>query len=143
MIKMATKAALLCVVNAICWALAPLIGRLSNASATVMAVLISVGSLIAVLPIVFTQNYAMVGSKGLLIGLVAGILNGIGVIIFYGLVSGSAQGLWEASKIIPIVFVLVPIGVVVGARLIFAEAITFEKTAGLVLACIAIWLLSK
>ena len=140
---MFTKVAVLCAFNALCWAAAPLIGRLSNTSAMVMAVMINVGSLVAVLPIAFTQKYSEVGPKGLVIALVAGIINGIGVIAFSHLVHGSAQGHWEASKIIPIVFVLVPVGVVFGARLAFAEAITVQKVLGIVLACVAIWLLSK
>ncbi len=137
------KAAALCGLNAMCWAAAPLIGKLSNANAKVMAVMISVGSLVAVLPMAFTQNYSAVGNKGLLVALAAGIINGIGVIVFYQLIFGLEQGYWEISKIIPIVFVLVPVVAVIGSRLVFAEEITIEKIIGVGLACAAIWLLKK
>ena len=140
---MFAKVAALCAFNAVCWATAPLIGRLSSANGMVMAVAINFGSLVAVLPIAFTQNYAAVGFKGLMVALVAGIINGAGVIAFYQLVYGSAQGHWEASKIIPIVFVLVPVLIVFGAKFLFSEAITAQKVVGISFACVAIWLLSK
>ena len=132
---------ILCLLVGIFWSIAALLGRYSSVSGMMMAVLISIGNLIAVLPVAFSQNYLAVSPRSLLIGLVAGIANGIGILAFYRLVSGSNEGLWEISKMLPISFILVPIGVTVGARVFFGEAITIEKTIGLALACGAIWFL--
>ena len=106
-----------------------------------MTVLITSGSLLATLPIAFSQNYAAAGSRALMFGLVGGIANGIGLLAFYRLVAGSNEGLWEISRVLPISFVLVPIGTAIGARLFFNEAITADKVIGLVLAGGAIWFL--
>lgn len=135
------SAALLCFVVGIFWAAAPLLGRLSSVNAMMMSVLIASGTLLATIPVAFSQNYTAVGSKALIFGLVGGIANGIGLLAFSRLVAGSNEGLWEISRILPISLLLVPIGIAIGAKLFFNEAITTEKIIGLILACGAIWFL--
>ncbi|MBI2454188.1 MAG: hypothetical protein HYV54_01270 [Parcubacteria group bacterium] len=135
------SATLLCLVVGFFWASAPLLGRLSSVNAMMMTVLIASGSLAVTLPVAFSQNYAMAGSKALIFGLAGGIANGIGLLAFYRLVAGSNEGLWEISKVLPISLVLVPIGIAIGAKFFFNEAITTEKLIGLTLACGAIWFL--
>jgi len=134
---------LLCGVVALCWALAPMLGRMSSVNAMMLAVLVAAGSLIAALPVAFSQNYAAVGSRAIILGLVTGIVNGIGLIAFYRLVAGSSEGLWEASRVLPIAYVLVPVGIAILARLFFGEVVTTNKVIGLALAGGAIWFLNK
>lgn len=135
------NATLLCVVVGIFWAAAPLLGRISSVNAMMMTVLIASGTLVATFPVAFSQNYAAVGSKALMLGLLAGIVNGIGLLAFYRLVAGSNEGLWEISRVVPISLALVPVGIAIGSRLFFSEALTTEKIIGLVLACGAVWFL--
>lgn len=135
------NAILLCLVAGVLFGAAPLLGRLSSANAMVMVVLIASGTFVATLPIAFSQNYAAAGSRTLIFGLLAGILNGIGLIAFYRLVAGSNEGLWEISKVLPISLVLVPIVIAIGARILFGETFTITKIIGLTLACGAIWFL--
>jgi len=135
------NALVLCILTAMFWATAPLVGRLSSLNAMWMVLMIGFGSFIVVLPVIFTQNYSELTSRGVTFGLVAGVLNGLGMITFYLLVGGSNKGLWELSKVAPITYVLVPIGVVIGAKVLFGEAFTMQKVFGVGLACGAIWLL--
>ena len=135
------SATLLCLVVGLFWASAPLLGRLSSVNAMMMTVLIASGTLVATLPVAFSQNYAAAGSRALMFGILGGIVNGIGLLAFYRLVAGSNEGLWEISRVLPISFVLVPIGLTIGARVFFNEAITIDKLIGLALACGAIWFL--
>lgn len=134
-------ATLLCLVVGLSWAGAPLLGRLSSVNAMMMAVLIASGSLAVMLPVAFSQNYASAGSRALLFGIAADIINSIGLLAFYRLVAGSNEGLWEISKVLSISFILVPIGITIGAKFFFGETITNEKMIGLAFACGAIWLL--
>ena len=135
------NATLLCIVTGLFWACAPILGRLSSVNAMMMAVLIASGSLIAILPVAFSQNYAEAGSRALMFGLAGGIANGIGLLVFYRLVAGANEGLWEISRVLPISLILVPIGIAIGAKIFFNEPITTDKVVGLTLACGAIWFL--
>ncbi len=138
---MMNNAMILCVLVGLLWGAAPLIGRLSSASAMTMSVLVAVGTLVATLPVAFSQNYAAVGLKAIVLALVAGIANGVGLLFFYRLVAGANEGLWEMSKTLAITSVIMPVVLVIGARLFYSEAITVDKIIGLVLACAAIWFL--
>lgn len=135
------NAIFLCAIVGLAWSSAPLLGRLSSVNAMMMTILIAFGTLVTTLPVAFSQNYAAAGSKSLSIGLIAGIVNGIGLIAFYRLVAGSNQGLWEASKVLPIATILMLIGITLGSRIFFGEPITTQKLIGITLACGAIWFL--
>ena len=135
------NAVLLCIVAGLCFAGAPLLGRLSAVNAMMMTVLIAVGTLIATLPVAFSQNYVAAGSKALTYALIAGVVNGIGLLAYYGLVAGANEGRWEISKVLPIPLVICPIFIAIGAMLFFHEALTTQKVIGIVLACTAIWFL--
>jgi drug/metabolite transporter (DMT)-like permease len=131
----------LCAVVGLLWGIAPLIGRLSGVSAMTMATMIGGGTFLVTLFIAPSQDYVAAGAKGLLIALVAGIINGLGVLAFYRLVAGSGEGLWDASTVLTIAMVLVPIVIVIGARVFYGEELTAQRVVGLMLACGAIWLL--
>jgi hypothetical protein len=125
------------------WAAAPLIGRVAQVNAMMMAALIALGTFLAAIPMVVNQNYTSSDWRSICLVLFAGVLNGIGLTAFYRLVAGANEGLWEMSKVLPIAFVLVPIGIMVGSRIFYGEYITTDKMIGIVLACGAIWFLNK
>ena len=135
------NAVLLCLVTGFFLTCAPILGRFSSVNAMMMTVLIASGTLIATLPVAFSQNYAEAGSRALMFGLAGGIANGIGLLAFYRLVAGANEGLWEISRVLPISLILIPVGIVIGSKLFFNEAITADKIIGLILACGAIWFL--
>ncbi len=131
----------LCLIAAATWAIAPLMGRAMSAPPMILATLIATGTMVALLPVAFTQDFSVVSWKDWIIGLAAGVFNGIGVLAFYSLIAGSISKGWEISNVLPIVYVLVPIILMVGARVFFGEEITRDKVIGITLACSAIWFL--
>jgi len=136
------KMMVLCVVNATCWIVAPIVGRYSGLGAMPMAFFVGLGTFLAASPAMFLSAEFSFQARPIALGLGAGILNGLGIVAFYALVAGSAKGLWELSQVVPIVYVLVPIGVAVLGLLLFGEVTTGYKVAGLALAGLAIWCLS-
>lgn len=135
------NALLLCVSIGLFWAGAPLVGRLSAVNAMMMTVLIAVGSLAINLPAAFTQDWSSTSPRAIAFGLVAGLLNGAGLLLFYRLVAGSSEGLWDLSRVIPLAFVLVAVCSVFGARIFYGETLSTDKIIGLGLAASAIWFL--
>lgn len=138
-----SQALMYCVLCALCWACAPLVMRVAQVGPWMMGVLISIGTALAVVPIIPSQDFKSAGLRYLAIGLTAGIANGLGIVFFYKLVAGSAQGMWELSRVAPIVYVLVPIMIALGSWAIFSEGLTTNKMIGLGLAVLAIWFLNQ
>jgi drug/metabolite transporter (DMT)-like permease len=132
---------LLCLLAGIFWAAAPLVGRLSNINAMTLAVVVTLGQLFVSFPVALGQNWTAASWRAIAFGLLAGLLNGIGVFAFYRLVAGWSEGLWDLSRVAPIVFVLVSVFTVFGARAFYGEALTTDKMIGLGFACLAIWFL--
>ena len=132
---------MICALVGLCWSAAPLFGRASQLNPWIMVSLVALGSLVTVLPMLFTQNFSVIGGKALSIGIISGIVNGIGLIAWYYLVAGSNKGLWELSSVLPIAIVLLSVMLVIGGRIFFNELITTERIIGLALACGAIWFL--
>jgi uncharacterized membrane protein len=130
-----------CMATGVLWGLATLIARLSGLGSWMMATMISMGSVIAMLPMLSRQSFAAAGSKALAIGLGAGLINGLGLLSYYQLVGGSNEGKWELSRVAPIALVMVPVVIAVGARFMFDEQLTTTKVVGIALACAAIWFL--
>lgn len=130
-----------CLLAGIFWAAAPLVGRLSNINAILLGVVVVSGQLIVTIPIAFSQSWASASPRAIMFGLLAGLLNGLGVFAFYRLVAGWSEGLWNISQVAPIVFVLVSVFTVFGARAFYGEVITMDRIIGLGFACAAIWFL--
>ncbi len=130
----------LCLAVGISWGLAPVLGRLSGVSAMPMAVLLAAGTLLATLPF-SNQHYGDFTAKAITLALLAGLVNGAGLIAFYRLVAGSGEGLWELSKVLPVALILVPVVIALFAKVLFSEPLTAQKIIGLVLAGTAIWFL--
>jgi len=132
---------ILCLLVAVCWSGAPFLGRISQLNPSMMVIAIVVGSLIPILPIALYQNFSLVSTRALSFGVAGGIINALGLIAWYRLVSGSNDGLWELSSVLPIAIVLMAVMLVVGGKIFFGESFTVNKTIGLVLASGAIWFL--
>jgi drug/metabolite transporter (DMT)-like permease len=130
-----------CVATGIFWGVATLVARYMSVSVWMMAILISAGQFLAMLPIMPGQSFTAAGTKTIAIGIGAGLINGLGLLAYYQLVAGANQGLWELSRVAPIAMVLVPIVITIGARFMFDEPFSANKIAGIALACVAIWLL--
>lgn len=124
------------------WAVAPLIGRVSGIGGLPMGLAVAGGSLLATLPILLMRgSHEALVSKGGLVAASAGVVNGLGLITFYLLLAGAADGRWELSKSLPIAYALVPVGIALGAWYYFGESLTLEKCIGLGLIATAFWFL--
>lgn len=134
---------ILCVGTALCWAAAPLIGRASGLGVWALATLLSLGTFLSAVPYGFTQNYQLASKYAIAMGLGAGIVNGIGVFLFYRLIAGANQKLWDMSAVAATTYVLIPVLLVLGARLWFSDAFTMNKMIGFAFAVLAIWFLNR
>lgn len=139
---MMNNAYAMCAVVAFFWTLAPILGRYSGLGAMMMTVLVAVGTLVATLPVAFSQNYAVIEGRYLTLALAGGVANGIGLLAFYRLVAGAGEGLWEISSVLPMAYVAVPLVTAFAAWMILGEAMTVSKAIGLAFAGLAIWFLS-
>jgi len=129
-------------ITALTWSVSPIIGRGSGVNGLPMALLVAFGTLLAALPILFLRGtFVGVTSKGAMLATGAGVVNGIGLITLYLLIAGAADGRWEVSKSIALVYGVVPVLVAVLAYHLYGEAMTTEKWIGLGLLAIAFWFL--
>lgn len=119
----------------------PVIARSAGLPSYWIAFLIPLGTLLVVsivaIPRMLSNNFSL--STLILIGLVAGAVNGLGMLA-YGRVL--ANGNLNVSKYVPIVAVVSIAAAAIGAFVVFKEPITLQKATGLIAAAIAVWLLS-
>lgn len=137
------NASLLIAIIVLSWSGAPLIMQQANVNAMMMGSLLALGSLLAVSPVAVFQPYVAAGVRSVAIGLAAGVVNGLGVLAFYKLLGGVMAGQWEASKVFPAAFALIPLALAIGSRVFYGEPFTTGKIAGTVLVCAGIWVLNR
>lgn len=114
----------------------PLIARFANLRAGWLALVFSIGT-----GVIAASGLArpIPPGRSLLIGIVAGAVNGIGMMAFAKLIDWKEV---EVSKFIPIIFALMPVVSTIEAALFFNETMAARKLVGLALAFIAVYLLS-
>jgi drug/metabolite transporter (DMT)-like permease len=115
----------------------PLFTRVGSYSATWLALLISLGTLIVCGPLV---RGAVPDGRSILAALFAGVCNGLGMITYSMLLR--ADGV-DVSKYAAIALALLPLFTVGGFVIFFGDPLTGKKIAGLILACIATYLLAS
>jgi len=136
-----SSAFVLCISIALCWSAAPFVGKISGLNPWVMAILTIVGGLIPMIFLALNQNFSTIGARGISLGLLAGVINALGIIAWYRLVVGSTEGLWELSSVLPIALILLCVALAIGGRIFFDEPFTVNKVIGIFLAGGAIWFL--
>ncbi len=124
------------------WAAAAIIGRVSGAPSQAMPLIISAGSFIACLPTIFFINTSSLQMRGISIAFVAALLNGIGMAIgWQGLIGGAAEGKWELSVVMPIAYSLLFLFIAAGTAIFLKEPVSLKQASGMLLACVAIYLM--
>ncbi len=118
----------------------PLIIRGTNISPIWTAATITIGSAIVISPILLIQNTAAPSVRSIVIGVIAGVINGLGL-IEYGKLLTTPE--WKVTITVPIALVVTPIILIVGGWLFFHESITPSKTCGSILGILAIYLMCK
>lgn len=141
-----TLTAMMC---AVFFGSAALLARAAPMPYPIMALLIGSGTAFATL-----MWYALVGGnyneitvtisqpKGILM-IVAGIVNGIGLVLFYRLIEQAQNGISEMSRMIPIVLVMMPTIISIGGVMFFKEGITLGKISGTALVLAGVYVLNK
>src|SRR5690349_8474544 len=81
-----------CVATGIFWGVATLVARYLDVGPWLMAILISTGQLLAVIPLFSSEGFAAAGAKTIGIGTAAGLINGLGLLAYYQLVAGANDG---------------------------------------------------
>ena len=116
----------------------PIIVRATTLSTNWIAVSISFGALIVVIGVMMKTGTIMPSVKNLLIGLMAGIINGFGFLVYAKLIGTKSI---QLSVALPLVAVTLVIFVALAGILIYKEPITFKKLIGLMGAITAVILL--
>ncbi len=130
---------LYCVLAGFFFGIWPIIGRFSKLSPAQIAVVVAFATMVvSLVNLRALQNIPSFSS--LSIGFLAGVLNGLGLLVYGILINWKGQNI---SKLISIVSVIVPVVIIIGGYLVFREPITIKKTLGIMFACVSIWLLSS
>ena len=126
-----------CGVVALFWGGMGLVAKASGLNPGWTACMLGIGTL--PLALVGAVGNPAPSTTALVVGLAAGILNGLGILAFGKIAAW--QGI-DISKLIPIAYGLIPVVVAVGAWLGFGEQFTVSKTFGLIAVVIGIYLLN-
>lgn len=116
----------------------PLVIRFTNLNAQWVAITVTFATAVVAGVFSYFSSPALPPTRPIVIGLIAGTINAIGMVAWGRLIT--LKGV-ELSKVLPIAFVLMPVVSVVGAWLIFKEPMTIKKIAGVIAAGAAIFLL--
>lgn len=132
---------LLILITAIGFGTWPLIGRASGANqAWVTTLLMVISTIVIALAQANKLMTEPLTGKMLALMTFAGLMNGISMIAYGQLLM---EGRFSLSIVIPTILLLVTVITVVGGTIFFGEHLTTSKTIGILLACVATWLLSR
>lgn len=126
-----------CLIAACFFGTWPVIARFAHLSPGWLALVFSIGTGVVA---VAGLNSPVPLARPLIIGVGAGMVNGIGMLAFAKLIS------WEGvqvSRVIPITFALMPVFTTLAALVLFGEQLSLRKAFGVTLAFIAVYLLSS
>jgi len=121
---------------ALTFGVCPLVARSSGLTPGWTSAFLALGTL----PIVacgFWYGGAVPVGRSLIIGILAGLINGIGLLAYGKLTSGQ----FEISRYMPIALAVAPAIIAIGGWLFFHESLTLNKIIGVVAVVVAVWLL--
>jgi uncharacterized membrane protein len=124
------------IILALTFGFCPLIARLSGLTPGWTSAFLALGTL----PIVvcgFWYGGAVPAGRSLIIGLLAGVINGVGLMAYGKLTSGQ----FEISRFMPIALAIAPAIIAVGGWIFFHEPISLNKIIGIIAVVVAVWLL--
>ena len=139
-IAMTIQAFLHSVLTGVLFGIWPLIVRGTSLSPIWTATTITIGSAFIIFPFLMIQNTTMPSIRSIVIGVIAGVISGLGL-IEYGKLLTTPE--WNVTVTVPIALVVTPIVLVVGGWLFFHENITPTKACGSILGIFAIYLMCK
>lgn len=137
---MTAQALFYSIITGIFFGIWPLISRTAGLSTVWTAVTITTGTAIVVTCGV-TKELQLPPTKSLLIGILAGLFSGFGLLTYGKLISNSSQ--WDMSITVPISLIITPMVIILGGWFFFHETITPTKVIGGSLGLVAIYLMCK
>ena len=125
----------------ICFGTWPLIMKSSGLNAIMASFVLTVVSLLVYLPFLkggFDQ--AALLKAGVILAVVAGLLNGIGTIAFQKMIGGKEM---DITQVVLLVIMIQIVITVAGGRLFYGDVFTVKKVVGIPTALIAAYLLTS
>lgn len=137
---MTTQALFYSIITGVFFGIWPLISRTTGLSTMWKALTITVGTAIVV-AFGIIKELQLPPTKSLLVGILAGLVSGFGLLTYGKLISNSNQ--WDMSITIPISLIITPMVIILGGWFFFHETITPTKALGGSLGLVAIYLMCK
>lgn len=128
-----------CIFAALCFGSWPLLGRFAGLSSGWMSLLVSTGTATLATVSILTNQASTPSVRSIGIGLVAGAINGLGMLAYSKVIGWQGT---DVSKILPIAMILTPMFAMAGALLFLGEPVSAKKLFGAGIACAGIYLLS-
>ncbi len=122
-------------VAGLCFAGWPIVIRGTNLDTIWVAILISLGASVFAICIAIGKKVAIPPTKELIIGIIAGLINGFGFLLYSKLITTKSV---QLSIALPLVAVTLVIFVAVAGFIIYKEPITLKKAIGLIGAITAV-----
>ncbi len=129
----------LAVVAGIFWGLWPIVMKASGLQGSWSVLALYVGGLCAILPVFKAQG--ALTYRGVALGLLAGILGGVGGILFTKITNSNSKDVF-ISNLYSVCLIVQLLTAVVVACFLCGEEITTKKVVGAIMACVAILLLA-
>ncbi len=128
---------LLAILSAACFGTWPVISRFATGvNPGWFSLLVALGTLAGVLPML---NTAMPAARGAAIVLVAGAVNGVGMLMFVKLLNTKGADL---SRVLPMVYALMPVFTVATSMAFLHEPMNLKRGIGIALAIAALFFLN-
>lgn len=129
---------LLCVLTAagFSW---PLVARVAGTSPLATAFVVALVGPLVVATFIPQFEWGTVNMRSLIILIVAGIMGGIGIVAYSGLISGK----WDISTYVPAALILMIVFLTIGGKLFYGEALSTTKIIGMVMAGTSVWLMTR
>lgn len=88
-----------------------------------------------------TINHLIVGNGPMVV--LAGLLNGVGLILFYRLIEQAQTGVAEMGRMIPMVLAIMPLVIVLGGVVFYKETISVSKVLGTILILSGVYVINR
>lgn len=123
------------------FALWPVIARFAQIPIVWTAVLVNAGSLlVALIFLAFRPVEVVSETRVLWLGLLAGIVNGVGFLVYSYVLSDTTV---SASTVVALVDILIPLAALILGFLFLKETLSVYKALGVLMAILSIYLLIK
>jgi drug/metabolite transporter (DMT)-like permease len=126
---------------ALCFGNWPLLARLGGAQAGWFSFLATCGCMVVTSASLGMTREAMPTKRGIIFGLMGGLVNGLGMVCF-GRVTASKETGVQVSVLLPMIFALMTVATVISSALFLNEPLTTNKLIGAALIAGGIWFLN-